>query len=70
MPIFAGNGMVQILTEVLQADGLLDAFDMRVRMLRPVHWDDGLAVIGRRDDAGPAGGKSRPSGPKARKRTI
>jgi hypothetical protein len=52
MPIFAGNAMGQILTQALQADGLLDAFDMRVRMLRPVHWDDGLAVIGRRDGAG------------------
>jgi hypothetical protein len=52
MPIFAGNAMVQILTQALQADGLRDAFDMRVRMLRPVHWDDGLAVIGRRDGAG------------------
>lgn len=52
MPIFAGNGMVQILTQALQADGLLDDFDMQVRMLRPVHWDDGLAIIGRRDMTG------------------
>lgn len=52
MPIFAGNAMVQILIEALQVDGLLDRFDVRVRMLRPVHWDDGLAIIGRRDGAG------------------
>lgn len=52
MPILAGNAMVQILTEALQTDGLLDSFDIRVRMRRPVHWDDGLAIIGRRDDAG------------------
>jgi len=52
MPILAGNAMVQILTEALQNDGLLDRFDMRVRMLRPVHWDDGLAIVGRRDAAG------------------
>ena len=35
-----------------QTDGLLDAFKVHVRMLRPVHWDDGLAIVGRRDDAG------------------
>ena len=52
MPIFAGNGMVQILVQALQVDGLLDRFDVRVRMLRPVHWDDGLAVIGRRGAGG------------------
>lgn len=52
MPIFAGNGMGQILMEAMQADGLRDQFDVSFRMLRPVHWDDGLAVIGRRDDDG------------------
>jgi hypothetical protein len=44
--------MVQILVQALQVDGLLDAFDVQVRMLRPVHWDDGLAIVGRRDRAG------------------
>lgn len=52
MPIFAGNAMVQILVQASQVEGLLDQFDMRVRMLRPVHWDDGLAIIGRRDHKG------------------
>jgi len=52
MPIFAGNAMVQILIEAMQTDGLRDAFDVQVRMLRPVHWDDGLAIIGRRDGSG------------------
>lgn len=52
MPILAGNAMVQILTEALQSDGLLDRFDMQVRMRRPVHWDDGLAIVGRRDATG------------------
>lgn len=52
MPIFAGNGMGQILIEAMQVDGLQDQFDVQFRMLRPVHWDDGLAVIGRRDDNG------------------
>ena len=52
MPIFAGNAMVQNLIQALQVDGLLDSFDVQVRMLRPVHWDDGLAVVGRRGDEG------------------
>ncbi len=52
MPIFAGNGMVQNLIQAMQADGLQDQFNVHVRMLRPVHWDDGLAIIGRRDEAG------------------
>jgi hypothetical protein len=52
MPIFAGNAMVQILVQALQVDGLLDAFDVQVRMRRPVHWDDGLAIVGRRDMTG------------------
>jgi acyl dehydratase len=52
MPIFAGNGMVQNLIQAMQADGLQDQFNVRVRMLRPVHWDDGLAIIGRREKAG------------------
>jgi hypothetical protein len=52
MPILAGNAMVQTLIRALQVDGLLDRFDVQARMLRPVHWDDGLAIIGRRDDTG------------------
>lgn len=52
MPIFAGNAMVQNLVQVAQTDGLLDAFTVHVRMLRPVHWDDGLALIGRRGGDG------------------
>ena len=52
MPIFAGNGMVQNLIQAMQKDGLQDSFDVHVRMLRPVHWDDGLAIVGRRDSAG------------------
>ena len=51
-PIFAGNGMVQNLVQAMQKDGLQDSFDVRVRMKRPVHWDDGLAIIGRRDASG------------------
>jgi len=52
MPIFAGNGMVQNLIQAMQKDGLQDSFDVHVRMLRPVHWDDGIAIIGRRDENG------------------
>ncbi len=52
MPILAGNSMVQTMIYAAQVDGLLDRFDVQARMLRPVHWDDGLAIIGRRDDSG------------------
>ncbi len=52
MPIFAGNGMVQNLVQAMQKDSLQDSFDVHVRMLRPVHWDDGLAIIGHRNAAG------------------
>ena len=36
----------------MQKDGLQDSFDVHVRMLRPVHWDDGVAIIGHRNAAG------------------
>jgi hypothetical protein len=52
MPILAGNSLVQTAVQAAQHDGLTGAFAVHVRMLRPVHWDDGLAVIGRRDAAG------------------
>ena len=52
MPILAGNSMVQTMVQAVQADGLCDTFEVHVRMLRPVHWDDGLVILGRRDDAG------------------
>ena len=52
MPILAGNAMVQTVVQAAQVDGLLETFEVHVRMLRPVHWDDGLTVIGRRDEAG------------------
>jgi len=52
MPIFAGNAMVQTMVQALQVDGLLDRIDVQARMLRPVHWDDGLAIVGRRDGDG------------------
>ena len=44
--------MVQNLIQAMQRDGLRNCFDVHVRMLRPVHWDDGIAIIGRRDAAG------------------
>ena len=52
MPILAGNAMVQSLVQAAQVDGLADAFTVHVRMLRPVHWDDGLTIVGRRDESG------------------
>lgn len=52
MPILAGNSLVQTAVYAAQADGAEDTFEVYVRMLRPVHWDDGLAVIARRDEAG------------------
>jgi hypothetical protein len=52
MPILAGNSMVQTMIYAMQVDGLRDRFDVQARMLRPVHWDDGLAIIGRREASG------------------
>jgi hypothetical protein len=47
-PIIAGNQTVNFLLEGLAMDGPPHSFDIVVRLLRPVFWDDAVRVLGRR----------------------
>ena len=47
-PIIAGNQTVNFLLEGLAADGVPAELDVTLRFLRPVFWDDAIAVVGRR----------------------
>jgi hypothetical protein len=47
-PIIAGNQTVNFLLEGPAMDGLPRSFDILVRLLRRVFWDDAIRVLGRR----------------------
>ena len=51
-PIIAGNQTVNFLLEGLAADGVPGELDVTLRFLRPVFWDDSIAVVGRRGAEG------------------
>ena len=47
-PITAGNQIVNFLLEGLAAGGAPDSFDVEIRFLRPVFWDEAISILGRR----------------------
>jgi len=47
-PIIAGNQTVNFLLEALALERAPETFDVTIRFLRPVFWDDTLAVEGKR----------------------
>lgn len=51
-PITAGNQIVNFLLEGVAIDHAPDSFDVEMRFLRPVFWDDAIAVLGRHDANG------------------
>lgn len=51
-PITAGNQLVNLLLEALALDGPPDRVDVEIRFLRPVFWDESIAVAGERDGDG------------------
>ena len=51
-PITAGNQIVNFLLEGLAIETPPDSFDVEIRFLRPVFWDDTIVVEGRRGDDG------------------
>ena len=51
-PITAGNQIVNYQLEALATDGLPDSFDVSIRFLRPVFWDDAIDMMGRRGSDG------------------
>jgi hypothetical protein len=51
-PIIAGNQTVNFLLEALVLDAPPETFDVTIRFLRPVFWDDAIAVQGRRGGEG------------------
>ena len=51
-PIIAGNQTVNFLLEGLALDRAPDSFDVEIRFLRPVFWDEAISILGHRDAAG------------------
>jgi acyl dehydratase len=47
-PIIAGNQTVNFLLEGLATGGVPASFEVMIRFLRPVFWDDAVDVVGRR----------------------
>jgi len=47
-PIIAGNQTVNFLLEALALERVPESFDLTIRFLRPVFWDDALVIEGRR----------------------
>src|SRR5690606_41014088 len=47
-PIAAGNQIVNLLLEALALEGAPERIDVEIRFLRPVFWDEAIAVAGRR----------------------
>lgn len=51
-PITAGNQIVNYQLEALSKDRMPDSFDVSIRFLRPVFWDDAISMMGRRGRGG------------------
>ena len=49
-PIIAGNQTVNFLLEALALDGVPAEMDVELKFLKPVFWDDSVAVQGKREN--------------------